>query len=120
MSATIDHGPAMVAYVYAADRKGGGASRRLRRQPAGDSFCGYAALTKRRQQVSLAFCWAHVRRKFYESADNSPVATEALRRIAMLYAIEDEVRSTLAEHRRAVRAEQARGIVDDLHIYLKA
>jgi len=37
----------------------------------------------------------------------------------MLYAIEDEVRSTSAEHRRAVRAEQARFIVDDLHIYLE-
>ncbi|WP_395392692.1 IS66 family transposase [Novosphingobium sp. BL-8A] len=115
--------PPMVAYVYAADRKGERAEAHLGNF-AGilqvDGFGGYAALAKRRQQVSLAFCWAHVRRKFYELADNSPVATEALRRIAMLYAIEDEVRSTPAEHRRAVRAEQARIIVDDLHIYLEA
>jgi len=116
-------GPPMVAYVYAPDRKGERTEAHLG-DFAGilqvDGFGGYAALAKRRQQVSLAFCWAHVRRKFYELADNSPVATEVLRRIAMLYAIEDEVRSTSAEHRRAVRAEQARVIVDDLHIYLEA
>lgn len=116
-------GPPMVAYVYAPDRKGERAEAHLG-DFAGilqvDGFGGYAALAKRRQQVSLAFCWAHVRRKFYELADSSPVATEVLRRIAMLYAIEDEVRSTPAEHRRAVRAEQARVIVDDLHIYLEA
>ncbi|MFC0205340.1 IS66 family transposase [Novosphingobium soli] len=38
----------------------------------------------------------------------------------MLYAIEDPVRSTSAEQRRAVRAEQARVIVDDLHTNLEA
>ena len=70
--------------------------------------------------MSLAFCWAHVRRKFYELADSSPVATEVLRRIAMLYVIEDEVRGTSTEQRRAVRAERARVIVDDLHVYLEA
>ncbi len=115
--------PPMVAYVYAADRKGERAEAHLG-DFAGilqvDGFGGYAALAKRRQQVSLAFCWAHVRRKFYELADSSPVATEVLRRIAMLYAIEDEVRGTSAEQRRAVRAERARVIVDDLHVFLEA
>lgn len=87
--------PPMVAYVYAADRKGEQAEAHLG-DFAGilqvDGYGGYAALARRRQQISLAFCWAHVRRKFYELADTSPVATEVLRRIAMLYAIEDEVR----------------------------
>jgi transposase len=115
--------PPMVAYVYAADRKGERAEAHLG-DFAGilqvDGFGGYAALARRRQQVSLAFCWSHVRRKFYELADSSPVATEVLRRIAMLYAIEDQVRGTSAEQRRAVRAEQARVIIDDLHVYLEA
>lgn len=53
-------------------------------------------------------------------ADNSPVATEILRRIAMLYAIEDEVRGSPAEQRRAVRVERSRVIVDDLKPYLEA
>ena len=42
-----------------------------------------------------------------------------LRRIAVLYAIEDEVRGTSAEQRRAARAERARVIVNDLHSYLE-
>jgi transposase len=115
--------PPMVAYVYAADRKGERAEEHLG-DFAGilqvDGYGGYAALAKRRQQVSLAFCWSHVRRKFYELADTSPVATEVLRRIALLYAVEAEVRGTPAEQRRQVRGEQSRVIVDDLRQYLDA
>ena len=115
--------PPMVAYVYAADRKGERAEAHLDNF-AGilqvDGYGGYTALAKRRQQISLAFCWAHVRRKFYELADTSPVATEVLRRIAQLYAIEDEVRRSPAEQRRQVRGERSRVIVDDLRQYLEA
>ena len=115
--------PPMVAYVYAADRKGERAEAHL-----GDfagilqvnGYGGYAALARRRQQISLAFCWAHVRRKFYELADTSPVATEVLRRVALLYAIEDEVRGLSAEQRRAARHDRSRVIVDDLRQYLDA
>ena len=44
--------------------------------------------------VTLAFCWSHVRRGFYDLAKSgtSPIATEALRRIAALYRIETEIR----------------------------
>jgi len=85
-----------------------------------DGYGGYTALAKRQQQLTLAFCWSHVRRKFFDLADKSPVATEVLKRIAGLYAIEGEVRGTDADHRRAVRNEHARVIVDDLHYYLEA
>jgi transposase len=116
-------GPPMVAYIYAADRKGERAEAHLG-DFAGilqvDGYGGYAALAKRRQQIHLAFCWAHVRRKFFELADNSPVATEVLRRIALLYEIEAEVRGTSAEQRRTVRTEHARVVVDDLRQYLDA
>jgi transposase len=115
--------PPMVAYVYAADRKSERAEAHLG-SFAGilqvDGYGGYAALAKRRQQVSLAFCWAHVRRKFYELADSSPVATEVLRRIALLYAIEEEVRGSSAEQRRLVRGARSRIIADDLRQYLDA
>lgn len=115
--------PPMVAYVYAADRKGERAQAHLG-DFAGilqvDGYGGYAALARRRNEISLAFCWAHVRRKFYELADTSPVATEVLRRIASLYAIENEVRGNPAEQRHQVRDERSRIIVDDLHNYLDA
>ncbi|SMC30383.1 IS66 family transposase [Novosphingobium sp. B1] len=115
--------PPMVAYVYAADRKSERAEAHLGNF-AGilqvDGYGGYAALARRRQQVQLAFCWAHVRRKFYELADTSPVATAVLHRIALLYAIEDEVRGEPAQQRRLVRGEHSRVIIDDLHHYLEA
>lgn len=81
---------------------------------------GYAALARRHGQVSLAFCWAHARRKFYELAETSPVASEVLRRIALLYAIEDEVRGLSVEQRRTARTERSRVIVEDLRQYLEA
>ena len=115
--------PPMVAYVYAADRKSERAETHLG-DFVGilqvDGYGGYAALARRRNHIHLAFCWAHVRRKFYELADSSPVATEVLRRIAQLYAIEDEVRGLPAEQRRLIRSERSRIIVDDLHQYLNA
>jgi len=115
--------PPMVAYIYAADRKAERPRAHLG-DFAGvlqvDGYSGYAALARRSNRVSLAFCWAHVRRKFYELADSSPVATEVLRQIAMLYAVEDEVRGASAEQRRAVRQERSRAIVDDLRRYLDA
>lgn len=115
--------PPMVAYVYAADRKSERAEAHLG-DFAGilqvDGYSGYAALAKRSQQLRLAFCWSHVRRKFFDLSDTSPVATEVLRRIAALYAIESDVRGTNADERRAVRAEQAQVIVGDLRHYLEA
>ncbi len=114
--------PPMVAYVYAADRKAERAEAHLG-DFAGilqvDGYGGYTALAKRRQQIVLAFCWAHVRRKFYELADNSPVAVEVLQRIAALYKIEDEVRGTSAKQRQQIRQERSRVIIDDLRIYLE-
>lgn len=115
--------PPMVAYVYAADRKAERPEAHL-----GDfadvlqvhGYGGYAALARRRQQIRLAFCWAHVRRKFFELVDTSPVATEVLRRIALLYAIEGEVRGLSAKQRCAARAERSRVVVDDLNQYLEA
>lgn len=99
----------MVAYVYAADRKTERPEVHLNGF-AGilqvDGYGAYTALARRHQQNRLAFCWAHVRRKFYELAESSPVAAEVLRRIASLYAIKDEIRGLPAEDRRCVRPAQ--------------
>lgn len=115
--------PPMVAYVYAADRKAERPEAHLG-EFAGilqvDGYGGYAALPPRRQQVTLAFCWAQVRRKFFKLAATSPVATEILRQIAMLYAIEVEVRGLAPEQRYAARTERSRIIVDGLRAYLDA
>lgn len=96
--------PPGVAYVYAPDRK----AERPIAHLAGftgtlqvDGYAGYRVLAER-GDVRLAFCWAHVRRRFYElaAAGPAPIASEALERIAGLYAIESDIRGSSAEERR--------------------
>ncbi|ACM29080.1 insertion sequence transposase protein [Rhizobium rhizogenes K84] len=58
--------------------------------------------------VSLAFCWSHVCRRFYElaAARPAPIATEPLRRIAELYRSEDEIRGRTQDDRCAIRQDR--------------
>jgi len=71
--------------------------------------------------VTLAFCWAHLRRRFYERAvaEASPIANEALQRIAALYRIETDIRGCDPDKRRAVRQERSRPIVAELEPWLR-
>lgn len=50
----------------------------------------------------------------------SPIVDEALLRIAVLYKIEDAIRGSAPEHRRAVRQELSRPLVDEFFAWLKA
>ena len=85
-----------------------------------DGYGGYTALA-RRGDVALAFCWAHVRRRFYElvKAGASPVAAAVLTHIARLYAVEVDVRGRSPDERRAAREERSRSVVNDLHALLE-
>src|SRR6201985_2167756 len=71
---------------------------------------GYAAYKKfagsksAEPAVTLAFCWSHVRRGFYDLAKaKAPIAIEALKRIAALYAIEADIRGKTATERQIAR-----------------
>ena len=59
--------------------------------------------------ITEAACWAHARRKFHEVhvAYPSLTTTEAIKRIAALYAIEKEIRGSTAEIRRSIRKSGA-------------
>lgn len=55
-----------------------------------DGYTGYNRLTKSTRadgSLTLAFCWAHARRKLKEiyDRDGSEIAAEGLRRIAEFY-----------------------------------
>src|ERR1700730_19403532 len=67
-------------------------------------------------RIQEAACWAHVRRKFYdlEVAHKSPVAAEALKSIAGLYAIEKEIRGRPPDQRREVRNTRSRPLLESL------
>jgi transposase len=77
--------------------------------------------TRRGGPVTLAYCWSHLRRKFYELyvGGHSPIATEALARIKQLYAIEDEVRGSPPERRRLARQDRSRPIIEALKPWLE-
>ena len=114
--------PPAVACVYAPDRK----AERPCSHLAGfrgvlqvDGYAGYRALAET-GQVQLAFCWSHVRRRFYEiaAAGNAPLATEALARITELYAVEADIRGRSAEERRTIRRQRSKPIIDDLKSWM--
>ena len=115
--------PPGVAYVYAPDRK----AERPVTHLAGfrgvlqvDGYGGYRALAEQ-GDVHLAFCWSHVRRRFFElaSAGPAPIASAALARIAVLYGIEAEIRGRSAEERRAVRQARSRPVVEAMETWLR-
>ena len=80
-----------------------------------DAYQAYASFQKQRDgPVKLAGCWAHVRRKFFESLSRDPpVVSWLLGQIGQLYLIERRLRESgvSAKLRSVVRAGQAAPIV---------
>jgi transposase len=72
-----------------------------------DAYAGYdKALSL--EGRNTAYCLAHSRRKFDELVASSPVAAEAIQRIAWLYKIEAAARSLSADERLQMRLERSR------------
>ena len=110
-------------YRYSPDRKG----ERPRDHLSGysgflhaDGYAGYDRLYGDR--IKEVACMAHVRRKFFDIAEStaSPIAKEALERIAAIYGIEKEIRGSPPEVRAAARQEQAKPLFADLKAWLEA
>ena len=80
-----------------------------------DGYAAYKTIANaaRGEAITLAFCWAHLRRRFFDIAKGgtAPIASEALERIAALYAIEKTIRGQSAEERRAVRQAKSKPLV---------
>ena len=118
--------PPAVVYSYAPGRRGDYAVALLRGYTGvlqTDGYAGYRALAdpKRAGPATLAFCWAHWRRQFFDLAKSppAPIATEALKRIAELYEIETEIRGKSAEERQAARQEKTKPLVAALKAWLE-
>jgi transposase len=89
-----------------------------------DGYAAYKNLAAPKgggDSATLAFCWSHVRRGFYDLAKRktAPIAEEALRRIAALYVIEAEVRGKLPDLRRIARQARSRPLVADLFAWFE-
>ena len=87
-----------------------------------DGYAAYSSFTKDREQIELAGCWAHVRRKFFEAKEEAPVLSGwLLHQIAALYRIEAKLRDEKAgpRLRQAVRAAQSGMILSRLEKVLR-
>jgi len=85
-----------------------------------DGYAGFEQLTHG-GDITLAACWAHARRKFYDVAEAtaSPIATEAVRRVAELYSIEDKIKHSAADDRRIARQRDSAPLVHALKEWLE-
>jgi transposase len=115
--------PPAAVYFYSPDRKAERPAAHLqdfRGVLQVDGYAGFERLTAP-GGIVLAACWAHARRKFYDlhEATGSPIAAEALRRIAELYAIEGSIRGRTGEQRRHVRNTSARPLIDMMRPWLE-
>src|SRR5271165_5864653 len=119
-----DNTPPAVWFAYSPDRRGEHPRQHLRRFSGilqADAYAGFHHLYEG-GQIQEAACWAHVRRKFYDLqvAHASPLAAEALKRIAELYAIEVDIRGRPPEERLQARMTRARPLLDSLRQWLQA
>lgn len=114
--------PPMVAYRFE-DSRGGESVERHLRDYTGllqvDGWSAYNRLADAKRAggpMTLAACWAHLRRKFFELhvAGVSHVASETVERMARLWAVEESIRGKDPEIRRAARQEQSAAIVAEL------
>lgn len=81
-----------------------------------DGYDAYNRLAQRPgKDIQLAYCWAHVRRKFDEALEGAPrTAAWMIKQIQLLYRIESRLREQKAGPalRQAVRASQSQPIVE--------
>lgn len=113
--------PPAVWFAYSPDRKGEHPREHLKPFIGilqADGYAGFQGLYERANAPLLeAGCWSHGRRKFFDihHATGSPLAQQALLKIAELYAIEDQIRGKPPDTRAQVRKTQAGPMLDAFH-----
>ena len=105
-------------FFYSPDRKGEHPRAHLkdfRGVIHADGYAGFNELFVGGRIVE-AGCWAHVRRKFFDvhAATGSPIANEALDRIAQLYTVEKTINGSLPDWRQQRRQLQSQPIAEAL------
>jgi len=86
-----------------------------------DGYAGYNRLLKRpAQDVTLAYCWAHARRKLHDVTQSgaASIAQEGLTQIQALYRIEKDLHGLPADQRHAARQDRSKPITDAFELWL--
>ncbi len=115
--------PPAVWFCYSPDRRGEHPKQHLGNFTGilqADGYAGFHHLYES-GRIQEAACWAHVRRKFYdiEQAHASPLAAEALERMAALYAAESDIRGKPPEQRRQMRRQRSLPLLASLRVWLE-
>lgn len=116
--------PPAVFFQYTPDRKGEHPRRHLQAFTGtlqADGYAGFHHLYET-GRIREAACWAHARRKFFDihQSNQSPIAQEAMNRIAALYAIEKDIRGKPPDVRQQHRQSRAGPLLADLKDWLIA
>ena len=113
--------PPAVVFHYAPDRTAARPAEHLKAFRGilqVDGYAGFEVLADK-GAVTLAACWAHARRRFFELHEaGSPVATETVRRIGKLYEIEATIRGRPPDERLRVRQTYSLPLVEVMHAWL--
>jgi transposase len=112
-----------VLFRYSPDRRGERPGEHLKGFSGilqADAYAGFGHLYEG-GRIQEAACWAHARRGFYHihQANQSPIAAEALTRIAALYAIEADIRGRPPDQRAAARQARAGPLLESLREWLR-
>lgn len=116
--------PPAAFYRFSMDRKGIRPAEHLKGYTGfmhADGYAGFEELYRAGGITEVA-CLAHIRRKFFDEAQSkgTPIAAEALTRIAALYAVEAEARGQPPDRRAAIRQAKARPVFEDLITWLQS
>jgi transposase len=119
--------PPAAAFFYSRDRGGEHPEQHLASYAGlmqADAYAGFNRLYEAGRKpgpIVEAVCWAHARRKFFDLAriNKAPIATEAVERIDVLFAIEREINGMPPQERVHVRHERSRPLVTALEIWLR-
>jgi transposase len=119
--------PPAAVFFYSRDRGGEHPERHLAGYAGlmqADAYAGFNRLYAADREggpIIEAACWAHARRKFFDLAriNQAPIASEAVTRIDVLFAIEREISGLAPQQRVGVRTERSRPFVTALESWLR-
>ena len=116
--------PPAAWYKFSTDRQGKHPTDHLSQYKGwfhADGYVGFNDLFAKDEVHEMA-CMAHVRRKFVDifQSQQSQIAEEAIKRIALLYKVEKAARGKPPEERVALRQRDAKPVFDDLETWLDA
>ena len=119
--------PPAAVFFYSRDRGGEHPEQHLAGYAGlmqADAYAGFNRLyeaDRKAGPIVEAACWAHARRKFFDLAriNQAPIASEAVTRIDVLFAIEREINGLAPPQRVGVRTERSRPLVTALESWLR-